>query len=115
MRVDGQPGHRRGVDARLPEHDRVALDVDAAPPGPPGELGVLPRRDVGVGLAVPLVSFSSTTVRAGMLMPSASVSVANTARTSPAANSSSTTSLKVGSIPAWWAAMPRVSPSSQSW
>ncbi len=42
-----------------------------------------------------------TTVRAGMLIPSASVSVAKTARTSPASNSSSTTSLKVGSMPAW--------------
>ena len=41
-----------------------------------------------------------TTVLAGMLMPSARVSVANTARISPAANSSSTTSLNVGSIPA---------------
>ena len=51
-----------------------------------------------------------TTVRAGMLMPSASVSVAKTARTSPASNSSSTTSLKVGSMPAWWAAMPRCRP-----
>ncbi len=38
----------------MPEDDRVPLDVDAAPPGPAGELGVLPRRDVGVGLAVPL-------------------------------------------------------------
>ncbi|CAM5636463.1 hypothetical protein SCALM49S_00002 [Streptomyces californicus] len=61
-----------------------------------------------------LTSFSSTTERAGMLMPSASVSVAKTALTSPRTNSSSTTSLKVGSMPAWWAAMPRSSPSSHS-
>ena len=54
-----------------------------------------------------LTSFSSTTVRAGMLMPSARVSVANTARIRPAVNSSSTISLNVGSIPAWWAAKPR--------
>ncbi len=47
-----------------------------------------------------LTSFSSTTERAGMLMPSASVSVANTAFTRPRTNSSSTTSLKVGSMPA---------------
>ena len=33
----------------------MALDVDAAPPGPPGQLGVLPRGQVRVGLAVPLV------------------------------------------------------------
>ena len=32
----------------------MALDVDAPTPGPAGQLGVLPRRDVGVGLAVPL-------------------------------------------------------------
>jgi hypothetical protein len=32
----------------------VALDVDAAAARPAGELGVLPRRHVGVGLAVPL-------------------------------------------------------------
>ena len=60
-------------------------------------------------------SFSSTTERAGMLMPRARVSVANTALTSPRAKSASTTSLKVGSIPAWWAATPRSSPESQPW
>lgn len=54
-----------------------------------------------------LSSFSITTVRAGMLMPSASVSVANTALIIPRVNSSSTISLNVGSIPAWWAATPR--------
>ena len=32
----------------------MPLDVDAPAPGATGELGVLPRRDVGVGLAVPL-------------------------------------------------------------
>ena len=46
-----------------------------------------------------------------MLMPSARVSVANTALTRPRVNSSSTTSLKVGSMPAWWAARPRSRPS----
>ena len=61
-----------------------------------------------------LTSFSSTTVRAGMLMPSASVSVANTALTSPATNSSSTVSLNTGSSPAWWAATPRSNPSRHS-
>ena len=55
-------------------------------------------------------SRSRTTDRAGMLMPSASVSVAKTAFTSPRTNSSSTTSLNVGSMPAWWAAMPRSRP-----
>ena len=60
-------------------------------------------------------SRSSTTVRAGMLMPSANVSVANTAFTRPRVNSSSTTSLNVGSMPAWCAAIPRSSASSHSW
>jgi hypothetical protein len=92
----------------------VALDVDAAAAGPAGELGVLPRRDVDVASPFHLVSFSSTTERPGMLMPSDRVSVAKTALTSPAVNSSSTTSLKVGSMPAWWAAMPRCRPSSHS-
>ena len=49
-----------------------------------------------------------------MLIPSASVSVAKTALRSPSAKSCSTTSLKTGSIPAWWAEMPRTRPSYQS-
>ncbi len=59
-------------------------------------------------------SFSSTTVRAGMLMPRARVSVAKTTLTSFFWNSSSTTSLKAGSMPAWCAATPRCRPSSHS-
>ncbi len=62
-----------------------------------------------------LLSFSITTVRAGMLMPSASVSVANTTLHSPRTNSCSTHSLNAGSMPAWWAATPRVRPSRKSW
>ena len=61
-----------------------------------------------------LTSRSSTTERAGMLMPSASVSVAKTALTSPRANSSSTASLNVGISPAWCAATPRCRPSTHS-
>ena len=61
-----------------------------------------------------LTSFSMTTVRAGMLMPRARVSVAKTARIRPAVKSSSTISRKVGSIPAWCAANPRVRPSTKS-
>ena len=45
-------------------------------------------------------SFSSTTVRAGMLMPRARVSVAKTTFTSLRLKSSSTTSLKAGRSPA---------------
>src|SRR6266516_4166103 len=52
---------------------------------------------------------SIAAVRAGMLMPSDSVSVAKTTLTSPCANSSSTASLNSGSMPAWWLATPRCS------
>ena len=54
-----------------------------------------------------LTSFSSTTDRAGMLMPRASVSVAKTTLIRPRTNASSTHSLNAGSSPAWWAATPR--------
>ena len=50
-----QAGHRARVEARLPQHDRVALDVDAAAARPAGELGVLAGGERDVGLAVPLV------------------------------------------------------------
>ena len=50
----GQARHGQRVHAGLPEHHRVPFDVDAAAAGPPGELGVLPRSQLGVGLAVPL-------------------------------------------------------------
>ena len=53
-----------------------------------------------------------TTERAGMLMPRARVSVANTALTSPAEKQASTVSLNGGTIPAWWAANPASSPPS---
>ncbi len=57
-------------------------------------------------------SFSMTTERAGMLMPSARVSVANTTFTSPSAKASSTASFIGGTIPAWWAAKPASNPAS---
>ena len=58
-------------------------------------------------------TFSMTTDRAGMLIPSARVSVAKTTLASPAANASSTASFMGGTIPAWWAANPASSPASQ--
>ena len=61
-----------------------------------------------------LTSRSSTTVRAGMLMPSARVSVANTALTRPRTKHSSTVSLNAGTRPAWWAASPASRPSRHS-
>ena len=57
---------------------------------------------------------SITTDLAGMLIPSDSVSVANTIFTSPASNSSSTVSLNTGSIPAWCAAIPAAKASWKS-
>ena len=46
-------------------------------------------------------SFSITTVRAGMLIPRARVSVANTTFTSPSTKQASTASLNGGTMPAW--------------
>ena len=54
VRVPASPASARRVHAALPQHHGVALDVDAAPPGPAGQLGVLAGGDVGVLLAVPL-------------------------------------------------------------
>ena len=60
-----------------------------------------------------LTSFSSTTLRAGMLMPSARVSVAKTTLVRPRTKHSSTQPLNAGSMPAWCAATPRVSASAK--
>lgn len=92
----------------------MAFDVDSASAGAAGELGVLPGVSEACSSPLNLTSFSNTTVRAGMLIPSARVSVANTALTRPAVNSSSTVCRKIGSIPAWWAARLRSSPSRHS-
>ena len=35
VRVDAKPGDVGGIDVGMPQHDRVALDVDAAAPGAP--------------------------------------------------------------------------------
>ena len=59
---------------------------------------------------VNFVSFSITTERAGMLMPTARVSVAKTTLTNPSMKQCSTASLKGGTMPAWWAAIPCSSP-----
>ncbi len=47
-----------------------------------------------------------TTVRAGMLTPSASVSVAKTTCIRPLPNSDSTICFRIGSKPAWWNPIP---------
>lgn len=56
---------------------------------------------------------SITTVRAGRLTPSASVSVAKATFRSPSANAASTTSRWTGASPPWWAATPDSSASCQ--
>ncbi len=60
-----------------------------------------------------LVSRSITTVRAGMLIPSDSVSVANTTRNKLDEKQSSTASRKAGISPAWCEPRPASSPAAQ--
>ncbi len=50
----GEPGESCRVEAGLPQHHGVALDVDPTPTGATGQLGELSGCDVGVRLAVPL-------------------------------------------------------------
>jgi hypothetical protein len=47
-------GQRPRVESRLPQHDGVSLDVDAAAASSPGQLGVLARRQIDVRFAIPL-------------------------------------------------------------
>ena len=65
--------------------------------GPPGELGYFPGVIAAWVSPFHLSSFSITTVRAGMLMPSASVSVREDDLHQAGVNRPSTTSLKAGS------------------
>ena len=89
-------------------HYGVAEDVDAAPPGASGELGVLAGCEVDVSFAVKFDEFFQDDGAGGMLMPRARVSVAKTTLRRPLTKSSSTMWRKAGSMPAWWAAKPRV-------
>jgi len=61
-----------------------------------------------------LLNRSITTVLAGMLMPSESVSVAKTTPSSPSVKHCSTASFIEGTSPAWWAATPDSSASIHS-
>ena len=113
MRVDGQPRDGlagRAAAARAPRRGPRRRCRG----GPRGPVSWVYSPGVMSAWVSPfhLTSFSSTTLRAGMLIPSARVSVAKTALTRPRAKSSSTTSLKVGSSPAWCAARPRSRPST---
>lgn len=49
-----QARDRTGIHLRLPQHHRMAFDVDTAPSRTPGQLGVLARRELRVRLAVEL-------------------------------------------------------------
>ena len=115
MRVDARPASSRGFMPGC--HSTTPWPSTSRPRRPARPVSWVYSPGVMSAWVSPfhLSSFSITTVRAGMLMPSASVSVAKTAFTSPRVNSSSTTSLKAGSIPAWWAATPRVRASRKSW
>ena len=114
VRVEASPATSAGSHVGMPQHHRVTLDVDAPPPARPVSWVYSPGVSGACCSPLNFTSRSSTTVRAGMLMPKANVSVANTAFTSPAVNSSSTVWRNTGSSPAWWAAMPRNSPSRHS-
>ena len=54
VRVDARPATSAGSTSGRPQHHRVAFDVDAAPARTAGQLGVLPRRQLDVLLAVEL-------------------------------------------------------------
>ena len=70
-----------------------------APAGPSGELGVLARRQELVAVAGELGQLLDHHGAAGMLIPTASVSVANTTFTRPSTKHASTTSLNGGTMP----------------
>ena len=52
--MEARPATCRGSTSGRPDHHGVPLDVDAPAAGAPGELGVLPRGQVDVRLAVEL-------------------------------------------------------------
>ena len=114
VRVDANPATCRGSTSG--DHTTTAWPSTSMPRRPARPVSCVYSPGVMSTWASPLnlTSRSRTTQRAGMLMPRARVSVANTALTRPRTNNSSTTSLNAGSIPAWWAARPRSSPSSHS-
>ena len=98
------------------DHATTAWPSSSSPRRPARPVSCRYSPEVSVARPAPpyLVNRSITTERAGMLMPSESVSVANTTLSRPAAKHSSTVSRKTGTSPAWWAATPRSRPSSHS-
>ena len=97
---------------RRPQHDCVALVVDATAPGPPGELCELRRGRNSWPSPLYLLSRSITTVRAGMLMPERQ-RLGREDRLHQALDEAVLDRLaKAGIMPAWCAAMPCSSASS---
>ncbi|SKJ84241.1 Uncharacterised protein [Mycobacteroides abscessus subsp. massiliense] len=111
VRVDAKPAISVGSTSGV--HSTTACPSTSIPRRPARPVSWVYSPGVNAACCSPLnlTNRSSTTVRAGMLIPKASVSVANTAFTSPLVNSSSTVCRNTGSMPAWCAAMPRSSPS----
>ena len=108
MRVDARPATSRGFIPGC--HSTTPCPSTSSPRRPARPVSWVYSPGVMSACVSPfhLLSFSITTVRAGMLMPSARVSVANTTLQSPRTKSASTTCLNAGSMPAWWAAIPRL-------
>ena len=100
VRVDASPATSAGSSCRGCQIT-TAWPSTSMPRRPARPVSCVYSPGVSGACCSPLnfTSRSSTTVRAGMLMPSASVSVANTALTRPAVNSSSTVCRKIGSMP----------------
>ena len=98
------------------DHETTAWPSSSSPRRPARPVSWRYSPEVNVARPAPpyLEKRSITTERAGMLIPSESVSVANTTLSSPAAKHSSTVSRKTGTMPAWWAATPRSRASSHS-
>ena len=114
VRVDASPA--AVAESTVGDHCTTALPSISIPRRPARPVSWVYSPGVIETCASPFhfVSFSKTTVRAGILIPSAKVSVAKTALTRPRLKRSSTAPLKLGNIPAWWAAIPRSSAVSQS-
>ena len=100
VRVDASPATSAGSTSGV--HNTTAWPSTSMPRRPARPVSCVYSPGVNGMCCSPLyfTKRSSTTVLAGMLIPKASVSVANTAFTSPATNSSSTVWRNTGSIPA---------------
>ena len=114
VRVDAKPA--AVAESTVGDHCTTALPSISMPRRPALPVNWVYSPGVIGTCASPfhLVNFSKTTVRAGIFIPKAKVSVAKTAFTSPLWKRSSIAFLKLGKRPAWWAAIPRSSAVNQS-